>query len=570
MRICALKASLTFFILFTFHAVFSQQFHIQSPVDFPIFLSGNFGELRSTHFHAGIDIKTYGEVGKKIRSIEKGYVSRVRIQAGGYGHAVYITHPNGYTSVYGHLNEFYPELEAFTKKHQYAKKSFEVDIYPEKDQFIVSRGQFIGLSGNTGRSGGPHLHLEIRDENQVPLNGLKFGLPIADSTRPVFKNLAVYNNINGNTFETKQKMILPVTLKNGVFRPAGSVEYTGNIAFGVEVYDFLDGSANQCGVYQLQLFIDNELLFESTIDKISYNETSYIRSYCDYGEKLYSGKSIHRLFIEPNNRLSVYTPLFANGLYSSDTNKVADVNIVAIDVYGNKSVLAFKLIKSAAEPSSVPFDSSLTFVNYKTAFTFENEIYRFHIPSDALFSNKFVSCRIQASAKDYLSDFFMVGNELTPVNKYPKLSLKIPELSKNFDVQKMLVVRVDTTGKKISEGGRFESGWIVANVNGFGKYAIAIDTVKPVIEPVSFRTNSWYTTNDILSFRISDELSGIKTYNGYINEKWVLFEYDEKTKTLFYKIDSERLTRSKTAHELKLFVMDERNNVQNFSGKFYY
>ncbi len=563
------KVLLPGLFLIVSQSLFSQQFNIQSPIDFPILLSGNFGELRSTHFHAGIDIKTQGETGKKIYAVEQGYVSRAKIQAGGYGHALYITHPNGYTSVYGHLQNFFPELEEWINDLQYKKKSFEVDQYFEKDRFPVNKGQVIAISGNTGRSGGPHLHFEIRDKNQVPMNGLLFGLPIVDSIPPLIKKLVVYNGANIEEIYNSEKEAIDLRGVSGEYSIKDPIHAVGNVAFGVEVYDYLNGTTNRCGVFSLELFVNDVKVYSAQIDKISFSQTRYIKSYCDYAAKKTQGASVHKLFVEPNNHLGVYSPQFSNGIVSLSDTSLKSCKIVASDAYGNTSTLLFN-VKQKDIGLAKPLYNECRFLSCKKGHVIEEGGAIFKIPEGALYSGVYMDFqKTRSDSTIYQSSFFRFGNQLVPMHKYPELSIKI-DVDNNLTVGKLVVARFDTSGKVISEGGRYKDGWITAKVEGFGKYALVADTVGPVIKRISFKDNSWYAAGDKLSFKISDDLSGIKTYNGYIDDKWVLFEYDEKSDNLIFRIDPSRVEKTRDLHALKLYIMDERNNISSFHGKFYY
>lgn len=564
------KLVLTALILCVFQNNYSQQFNFQSPIDFPIFLSGNFGELRGTHFHAGIDIKTQGETGKNIHALADGYVSRAKIQSEGYGHAVYITHPNGYTTVYGHLNYFFPELEEYIKNLQYTKKSFEVDQYFEPDQFRVSQGQVIGISGNTGYSGGPHLHLEIRNKNQVPVNGLKFGFPIQDTISPKFRNLIVYEDFDSDTYSWDDKKIIPVHIESNVYKPDNTIVSRGNVAFGVEVYDYLNGSANRCGVYSLDFYANDKLLYSMKIDKVGYGEMRYIKSYCDYEEKKLNGRNVHRLFIEPNNKLRIYNRTFSSTSILPVDSLIYNCKVVATDAYNNKSELDFKVQTLNSERESQLMENTSVYFRYDSKNDIEMNNFKFEVPEDALFSNQYVKLDSIPSDSNFYSPFYIIGNELVPLIRYPELSIKVqPKVNINR-LDKLVIARYDTSGEIISEGGRWQNGWVTAKVNGFGKYAVIADTVNPEIIPVSFKNKGWYAPDDRLVFKIRDELSGIKTYNGYIDDNWVLFEYDAKSDNLFYRIDETRLERTKSIHELKIYVMDERNNISIYKGEFYF
>ena len=548
---------------------YSQHLDIESPLDIPLFLSGNFGELRSTHFHAGIDLKTQGETGKPVFSILKGYVSRFKVQEGGYGHAIYITHENGYTSVYGHLQEYYPELEAYLKSEQYRRKSFELDIYLEKDEFIVSEGMQIGVSGNTGRSGGPHLHFEIRDSRQVPLNVLKFNLPIKDTISPKFKKLVVYNGFDANTYTSTSKNIYPLLGSNRKYKLSQSIPVSNRFTFGVEVYDYLNGSQNKCGVYELELFFDDSLIFSFTIDQISFTETRYIKSHLDYAEKKLNKRNIHKLFREPNNKLSIYNEVLRNGLLSVSDSLPHKALVRATDIYGNESSLAFSVYYDE-QLNRTKADSGNVFIPFDKGVLYENDLLAFEVKPYGIYSNKWLNYLLLHSDGKYYSDIHLIGDELVAVNKYPELALKVTESLSSLNPDKLVVAQIDEKGELKSEGGRWDNGFVSAKVSGFGKYVVAVDTVAPEITPLSFKNGGWYAANDIISFNIIDELSGIKTYNGYIDKNWALFEYDAKSDLLFYRIDAKKLTRSKSEHEVEVFVLDERNNLQKFEGFFYY
>ncbi len=306
------KILLLFYIGFSNLFIYSQLKNdsaiFQSPVDFPIYLAGNFGEIRAEHFHAGIDIKTQGVEGKKIYSIDDGYISRIKITANGYGKTIYIEHPNGYTSVYGHLRDFAPEINKRVKDIQYQNKKFEVDYFPPKDEFQFKKGEIIAYSGNTGQSSGPHLHFEIRDSrNQDPLNPLLFNFPIKDDIAPVFNSLFIYpatkySLING----LYQPAFYSLIKENESYKINDTINLSGRFYFGYEINDFLNDSKNRCGIYTLSVLINNQEAYHHKIDRISFSEMGYVRSHIDYSERIRSKKTIQRTYIAPNNKLSIY------------------------------------------------------------------------------------------------------------------------------------------------------------------------------------------------------------------------------------------------------------------------
>nr|MDA3822039.1 M23 family metallopeptidase [Bacteroidales bacterium] len=262
-------------LLFLFNVISSTIFSqakvdFRPPLDIPLILSGNFGELRSDHFHSGIDIKTQGITGHKVFAVDSGYVSRIKVQAGGYGKALYINHPSGYTTVYGHLSDYNLKIGNFVRDQQYNKESHSVDIYLKPGDIIIQKGELIALTGNTGSSAGPHLHFEIRKANkQIPVNALFFNLPIKDDIHPVFKKIAFYPRDEKAEINNSNEVLqLDLTVRKDTFRISNKKELKvfGSIGIGVEIYDYLNGSRNRCGIFSLELILDGIRYFYSEMD----------------------------------------------------------------------------------------------------------------------------------------------------------------------------------------------------------------------------------------------------------------------------------------------------------------
>ena len=301
-----LKNLLLFIVLSTFsESIFAQDYH--PPLDFKMLLSGTFGELRGDHFHAGIDIKTEGVEGQKVYAIANGYISRIKISTWGYGKVLYITQADGNTSVYAHLKIFSKEINDYVIKNQYKKESFEIQLYPPKDKFVIKKGEVIALSGNTGGSTGAHLHFEIRDtKTERPINPLQFDFDIADDIHPIINKIKMYaidGEVDGNSTEKSFSL-----KKNGGQYTLGEITplVKGKVAFSISTYDKLNGAYNKNGVYAIKLLVDSNLIYHFQMDEFSFAESRFINAHIDYKEQKISHTKYHRCYKLPNNKLSVY------------------------------------------------------------------------------------------------------------------------------------------------------------------------------------------------------------------------------------------------------------------------
>ncbi len=311
------------------------------PVDFRMLLSGTFGELRGNHFHSGIDIKTEGVEGQKVYSIADGYISRIKVSAWGYGKALYITHPDGNTSVYAHLKRFSKLINNYVIENQYKKERFEIQLYPLKDKFVIKKGEMIAFSGNTGGSSGAHLHFEIRNtKTEQPINPLQFGFDITDDIHPIINKIKMYSidggTIDGNSIDKSFKL-----KRNGVGYTLGeSIPIVkGKIAFSISTYDKLNDSYNRNGVYDIKLLVDNTLIYHLQMNEFSFSESRFINAHIDYKEKQINQTKYHRCYKLPNNKLSIYKQILEKGIvdFTDDTTHL--VRFEVMDIYKNKIIL---------------------------------------------------------------------------------------------------------------------------------------------------------------------------------------------------------------------------------------
>ncbi|WP_321297056.1 M23 family metallopeptidase [Marinifilum fragile] len=542
--------------------------YFRSPVDFTITLSGNFAELRNNHFHSGIDIRTF-TTGKKVYAIADGFVSRIKISAGGYGKAIYIDHPNGYTSVYGHLDGFNKTINEFVKAHQYSKNTFEFDLNFKKGRFPVKKGEIIAISGNTGSSAGPHLHFEIRDtKSEHPLNPLLFGFKIKDTTPPKIFNLYVYpmdslSSVNGKN--TRQKF--PVTYYNNAYHLKGDpkIILSGNIGFGIQVNDYLDNTWGKCGIYKMKVKVNDSLLTDYTFKEFSFDESRYINSHMDYSLNIKEKRRIHKCFKEPNNKLSMYNYFSNRGIYNFKAGTKYKIDFLAYDTKNNLAKL--RMYAQAKEPSQAfkqsDFNQLLSCTNENI---FKKDELELKFPTNSFYSDiKFKYSKKADST--YLSDIHSIHKRTTPVHKYYTIAIKPNRTFKNEN--KLFIATIEEPDKISNVGGAYINGWVKSKTNVFGDFAIVQDTIPPTVKPrTNFKLKN-LSVRDKISFTIKDELSGIKNYKGTIDGKWVLFEFDAKNNHLFYKFDKKRLLPNRK-HDLNLEVTDKLGNKTKFQTKFFW
>jgi len=334
------------FLIFIFLSgmIYSQKKYpkdfFQNPMDIPLILSGTFGELRSNHFHAGIDIKTQQQEGLNVFASGSGYISRIKISHWGYGKALYVTHPNGYTTVYGHLKKFSPKIEAYVKKRQYEKESFQIQLYPKPSELKVSKGEVIALSGNSGSSGGPHLHFEIRDTKAKPINPMLFGIKIPDHKKPIFKNAVAYaKNDTSQVNQSNNYIDLVIKQQNNGDFLANKIYAYGTIGIGVNATDRLDGAINNNGLYDLQLEVNGEKRYQYTVETFSFSESRYLNNFIDYKRFIKKKQRVQKCFIDPNTKLSIYRHIIDKGLLFIRDSLEYRIQITASDFKGNQTKL---------------------------------------------------------------------------------------------------------------------------------------------------------------------------------------------------------------------------------------
>ena len=545
------------------------------PLKIPLYLSSNFGEIRMDHFHSGIDIKTQGVTGHRVYSVEDGYVSRIKVQTNGYGNSIYITHPNGYTSQYGHLDRYRDDIALFVKNMQYRQQSQTVDLYLDRETFPVKRGEFIAFSGNSGGSTGPHLHFELRNSaNEHPVNVLKFNFNIRDQIAPRFLSIYLYpldgaGQVNGKAERISSRLVKD----NGIYRvPYGTrMEGWGTLGMSVQVFDYMNGTSNRYGIYKLEMYVDDKLSYSYVMNEFSFSDTRYVNAHLDYGELIRSGIKAHRLYRLPNDKLKTYGQAAGNRALTVDEPRDYPIRIVAMDVAGNNAVLEFTLkgINRPEEASATGHDPTyVTTMQYNRDNSFEDGPVSLKIPANALYQDLDFTYDVSPPADGSLTPLYHIASNEVPVHSSYTLIIKSPDVDPVLH-NKLLFISYDNDGEIISTGGSYRNGTMVASLRNFGVFGIALDTIAPKIIPLNRPGGDDYSDRKEMRFIIRDDLSGIEKYEGYIDDKWVLFEYDPKNDLLMYKFDETRINRE-SQHELELYVTDERGNVSLQNTSFYW
>lgn len=542
------------------------QDYFRNPLDIPISLAGNFAECRPNHFHTGLDLKTNEKENLKVYAAADGYVSRISISHSGYGNAIYITHPNGYATLYGHLNDFFPALQAYVVQQQYAQESWAVDLKLTANQFPVKKGQFIAFSGTTGGSTGPHLHFEIRDsKTQHVLNAALFGLPIKDDIPPVPKSIAIYSS--GSVYE--QEAQLYTLKKNGpdytVAQPL-NLSNTSNIRIAVKADDYMDGSSNTLGVYEMSLYLDDALQSSWRLNDIDFDENRYVNAFADFKLKEEGKGWYQTLFRTKGNQISNYTFLNdANGALDIGYGQPHEVHIVLSDATGNTSDIRFTVTGSVANDEVSSGENCTLWIAGK-ANELKTNTLLFRTDADALYDDICLKYSKQPSAKN-LSHIVQIQDTKVPLQSYATLSLKLNKLlpfalaSKLVFIHHIKAAALPGNNPQDAAAAQYEKGWAKAEVRTFGNYYVAVDTVPPVIK--SLQKTTVLTKAKNIRFTVTDNLTSVQSFRAELDGKWLRFIRSGNTYT--YTFD-DRCAVGK--HMLNITATDENDNKRTFRYNF--
>lgn len=526
--------------------------YFRYPLDITPKLNANFGEMRPNHFHMGLDLSTERRENLPIYAAADGYIARVKIEPGGFGNAIYINHPNGFTTLYAHMNDFMPQLQAFVKQIQYNSESWDTDTAFTPEQFPVKRGQFIGYSGNTGGSQGPHVHFEIRESNtEKCVNPLLFGFNIPDNVPPDLRLLAVYDR-NQSIYEQYPQQF---SLKKaaGFFQPAGVITvYSDKVFFALQATDRMSGVPNANGIYSVTVF-DNEVEAGGfAIEKVGYDETRYLNAHIDYRIKTAGGPYLQQTFPLPGDRLGIYF-VDEHAVQLTDT-LLHNFRLEVRDAYGNLSEAKFRIRRSSAS-RSVPIKTG-QLMKANELNVFENEQVQLVIPERGLYDSIYFKYGVSAAtAQLAYSATQQLHHPATPNQEYFTLRLKADKSIPYHLRDRLIILRQFGSSQSVAKA-HWELGWYRAKFRDFGNFQLVADDLPPVIATPGLAEGANLSKATRIVVNVSDNYNLINSFRAELNGKWLMFS--QRGNAFTYKFD-ENCTPG--VHELKLSVRDEAGNL---------
>lgn len=550
-----LRSVVLFLILYAL-AVNAQDTEYSSPLNIPLLLSGNFCELRSDHFHSGIDIKTEGHEGLPVFAVEDGYISRVKVSAVGYGKAIYITHPNNKVTVYAHLHSFTGILADSVEALQYSRKSFEVELFPDKKLFPVKRNQQIAWSGNSGGSESPHLHFEIRDEkSEEPLNPLLNGWKIEDSVNPVINSLVLYS-YRGGLFLLDTIIDFNHENKKRHFNDSIFIN-ADTVALAFSAVDSMnDLKPSSLGIYSAVLLNGADTIYQYAFNRMNFNESRNVNAHVDYELLKSSQMESERCYTVSGNKFKVFGKA-GPGFIPLKPDSVTKITLVVSDANGNasKKLFCIKNERTIKKAKMVHKEDIIYYPNKQ--FMLKSNGVTISFPEEAFFENiKRVSLKVIA-AKDHKFSIFHIEPDGIAMKKMYSIKIDVPNRLLTLK-EKLLIVKISKHGEITSIGGEFADGMIATNSWSFGGFSLAVDTVPPLISDCQLASDTIFNCRK-LSIHLEDKLSGIKSYEGKINGQWALFEYDVKNNSIIYW-----LKEGEHHMDVEINSSDKKGNRTNF------
>lgn len=539
--------------------------YFRSPLDIPLKLSGTFGELRTNHFHSGLDIRTNSVEGLPVYAAAEGHVSRIKISAYGYGNAIYIDHPNGYTTLYAHLRDFDEPIASWIEQKHYEKKSFELDISLFPNELPVSKGQRIAFSGNTGGSGGPHLHFEVRDtKTEAVINPRHFGFRVADDVAPVidFVELVPYGataQIGGSRLPRK----IALQRANGQYIGQAQPEILGPVYLQVKTWDKHSGNEFRNGVYQIVLRQGNDTLYHYKADRFEFNETRYANAVMDYEARMLNKEQIYRCFKSAGNLLSMLPRNAPTGLIQIPAGETRTYDLLVTDFDGNAAQAKVQM-RGAQQAQANLQESTVSNITERVlpqqAWTWQNDEVQLQMPANNLYDT--LNFIYKRSVKPYamFSSVHSIHDASVPVHAFYDLAIRQTGLIDSLR-SKTLLVNININKGRSAFTGKWDGPWFRAKVRGLGDFYLAIDTIAPTIKNVNVRQEGSYSKGQQIRFVLSDNLAGLQSYDLFLGDTWQKAIFDGKTATLSYTFSQKS---PKGNLPLRLVVKDAVGNTTSF------
>lgn len=535
--------------------------YFSNPLDIPMVLSGSFGELRNNHFHSGLDIKTQQRSGVPIYAPADGYVSRIKVGHYGYGKALYIKHPNGYSTVYAHLQKFETTIQDFVKQSQYKKERYEIELFPKESSLLVKKGDLIAYTGNSGSSGGPHLHYEIRDAYSRPMNPMLFGLEIPDTKDPSVTSVLAYPmsddaTVNQSSEPVKLRLIKQ---KDGSYKTEKISAY-GKIGFGIATTDQQNGAYNKNGVYRIKTSYNGKPKIDIKFEKFSFDETRYLNRYIDYTYFKEHKIKIQKLFRQTNNPLSIITQEDDNGFVNVADGFSSNYNIEIKDYQGNVVHITIPVIgKKDNTVAKKELPNDLQYIPSESSSTIQRGVFTVDFPKNALYQGSYLNIKTSG-------DTLHLHTDNIPVHKNISISMDISNYN-TLDKNKLYIARQAYKNTSYYTTTRREKNILTAKTRILGSYTLFMDTITPTIKAANFTDGKWISNNKTLKIKIEDSHSGISSYRATLNGRFILMEYNYKKDVLTYDFNDNIITDTK--NNLRLIVTDNVGNSTTFEAIFF-